>query len=114
MVGGGPGAAGAAGAGAPGAGLARPRSWRPTVSGGVGAALVRAGLDSCATAGFGWIVVLGDPAYYARFGFRPAAEAGLRDEYGGGPAFQVLELRAGALPAGAGLARYAPEFASLG
>lgn len=79
----------------------------------VGAALVRAGLDACATAGFGWVVVLGDPAYYARFGFRPAAEAGLHDEYGGGPAFQVLELQPGSLPVGAGLVRYSPEFASL-
>ena len=81
---------------------------------GVGAALVRAGLDACATAGFGWVVVLGDPAYYARFGFRPAADAGLRGEYGGGPAFQVLELRSGSLPVAAGLVRSAPEFASLG
>ncbi|MEI6726755.1 MAG: N-acetyltransferase [Actinomycetes bacterium] len=81
---------------------------------GVGTALACAGLDACATAGFGWIVVLGDPRYYARFGFRPAAEAGLHDEYGGGPAFQVLELRPGSLPVGAGLVRYSPEFASLG
>jgi putative acetyltransferase len=80
----------------------------------VGCALVRAGVEACTTAGFDWIVVLGDPAYYARFGFRPAAAAGLRDEYGGGPAFQVLELRPGSLPAGVGLIRYAPEFASLG
>jgi putative acetyltransferase len=80
---------------------------------GMGAALVRAGLDACMTAGFSWVVVLGAPAYYGRLGFRSAAMAGLRDEYGGGPAFQALELRPGSLPLGEGLVRYAAEFASL-
>jgi putative acetyltransferase len=81
---------------------------------GVAAELVRAGLAACRTAGFGWAVVLGEPAYYARFGFGPATDFGLSDEYGGGPAFQTVELIAGALPAGAGQVRYAPEFAALG
>lgn len=81
---------------------------------GIGAALVRAGLEACRAAGFGWTVVLGDPAYYSRFGFRPATEFGLYDEYGGGPAFQAIELVPGGLPVGAGLVRYAPEFAALG
>jgi putative acetyltransferase len=81
---------------------------------GVAAELIRAGLDACRQAGFTWAVVLGEPAYYSRFGFRPAPEYGLSDEYGGGPAFQVVELVPGALPVGAGLVRYAPEFASLG
>lgn len=80
---------------------------------GVAARLIEAGLDACRSAGFGWAVVLGEPTYYARFGFRPAAELGLRDEYGGGPAFQVLELAPGTLPTGAGLVRYALAFASL-
>ena len=74
---------------------------------------VRAGLEACRAAGFGWAVVMGEPAYYSRFGFRPAAEFGLSDEYGGGPAFQAVELLAGALPVGGGLVRYAPEFAAL-
>ncbi|MGE0713124.1 MAG: GNAT family N-acetyltransferase [Planctomycetota bacterium] len=79
---------------------------------GVGAALIEAGLAACRATGWGYAVVLGDPAYYGRFGFRAAAEHGLEDEYGGGPAFQVLELAAGGLPS-AGLVRYAPEFAAL-
>jgi len=74
----------------------------------------RAGLDTCRAAGFGWLVVLGEPSYYEQFGFRPASEVGLSDEYGGGSAVQVLELVAGAMPVGAGLVRYAPEFAALG
>jgi putative acetyltransferase len=81
---------------------------------GIAAELVRAGLEACHAASFGWVVVLGEPAYYSRFGFRAASEFGLYDEYGGGPAFRCLELIPGALPVGAGLVRYAPEFASLG
>lgn len=80
---------------------------------GVGAALITLGLDRCRDAGFTWCVVLGEPAYYARFGFRPAREFGLTDAYGGGDAFQALELAPGALPRGAGLVRYASEFDDL-
>src|SRR5262245_26783884 len=36
---------------------------------GIGAALVREGLDSCRKLGAGFVAVLGDPAYYTRFGF---------------------------------------------
>ena len=38
---------------------------------GFGAALVRAGLDRLRDAACEHVFVLGDPAYYARFGFRP-------------------------------------------
>ncbi len=98
----------------PGAGLAPIAVAATHRRQGIAADLVRAGLNACRAAGLGWAVVLGEPAYYSRFGFRPAPAFGLADEYGGGEAFQVLELIAGALPAGAGLVRYAPEFASLG
>jgi putative acetyltransferase len=80
---------------------------------GIGAELVTRGLAACATLGSGWAVVLGAPGYYSRFGFRAAGEAGLVGEFGGGPAFQVVELRAGSLPIGGGLVRYSLEFASL-
>src|SRR6185295_5905953 len=69
---------------------------------GIGAALVAAGLEACRAAGVGFVVVLGEPAYYGRFGFRPAREFGLVDEYRGGDAFQLLELRDGTVPAGGG------------
>jgi putative acetyltransferase len=39
---------------------------------GVGAALVRRGLDVCRQSGVRGCVVLGSPAYYGRFGFRRA------------------------------------------
>jgi putative acetyltransferase len=103
-----------AASGAVGAGLAPLAVSGPYRRQGIAAELVRRGLEACRAAGFGWAVVLGAPAYYSRFGFRPASEFGLSDEYGGGPAFQVVDLVPGALPAGAGLVQYAPEFASLG
>jgi putative acetyltransferase len=77
---------------------------------GIAAALVREGLAACASR-YAFVVVLGDPRYYGRFGFLPASRWRLRDEYGGGDAFQALELRPGAIPAGGGVVRYCPEFA---
>ncbi|WP_415659430.1 GNAT family N-acetyltransferase [Roseateles sp.] len=67
---------------------------------GVGRLLVQAGLARLRAAGAAGCVLLGDPAYYARFGFR--AEPGL--VLPGVPAthFQALRLDAArALPAGA-------------
>lgn len=78
---------------------------------GIGSRLVREGLAACREAGVGFVVLLGDPGFYGRFGFSAARLLGLSDEYGGGDAFQVLELATGAVPAGGGLVRYAPEFA---
>ncbi len=80
---------------------------------GVGSQLVRDGLLRAEATGAGYVVVLGAPAYYGRFGFAAASRWGLSDEYGGGEAFQVLEFRPGAAPAGGGLVRYAPAFAAF-
>ena len=38
---------------------------------GIGGALIRAGLDAMQKRGAAGVVLLGDPAYYHRFGFRP-------------------------------------------
>jgi putative acetyltransferase len=100
--------------GAVGAGLAPVAVLEPDRRHGIGSQLIETGLAACTSAGFTWAVVLGDPAYYSPFGFRPAAASGLTDEYGGGVAFQAIELVPGGLPTGAGLVRYAPEFSSLG
>jgi len=81
---------------------------------GIGALLVREGLASCAQLGCGFVVVLGEPEYYGRFGFERASGRGLDNEYGADEAFMVLELRPGALPAEGGLVRYAQEFALVG
>lgn len=81
---------------------------------GVAALLVREGLASCGTLDCGFVVVLGEPEYYGRFGFTRASALSLDNEYGVDEAFMVIELRAGALPAEGGLVRYAPEFALVG
>ncbi len=80
---------------------------------GIGALLVREGLAACDAHDAGYVVVLGDPAYYARFGFVTAALRGLGNEYGAHNEFMVLELRADRLPARGSTVRYAPEFAQL-
>jgi putative acetyltransferase len=59
---------------------------------GVGAALVRGALAEAERAGETLVLVLGEPAYYRRFGFEPAALRGIRGPYGDGPAFQALPL----------------------
>lgn len=48
---------------------------------GAGSALVRAGLDACRNDGYGHAVVVGDPNYYARFGFSREAAAGLKSRW---------------------------------
>jgi putative acetyltransferase len=81
---------------------------------GIGSALVSAGLARCRELGHTRVVVLGEPAYYARFGFSPAAEFGIR--YPGdvpGEAFMALALVPGALDRCAGVARYSSEFENL-
>jgi putative acetyltransferase len=80
---------------------------------GVGTALMEAGLERCRLSGIPFVVVLGDPAYYARFGFEPASRYRLESEYNAGDAFQTLLLKPDAFPAQCGLVRYAEEFAGL-
>ena len=96
-----------------GTGLA-PLAVRPSAQrSGFGSMLVEAGLAACRERDLGFVVVLGNPAYYGRFGFESAIRWGLRDEFGGGEAFQAQELRAGTAPSVGGLVTYAPEFADL-
>jgi putative acetyltransferase len=76
---------------------------------GIGSDLIREGLAACRDAGYGYVVLVGHPEYYPRFGFRPASQVGLGNEYGADDAFMVLELIPGGLPP-AGLVQYGPEF----
>ena len=78
-----------------------PSHWRR----GIGSALIRAGLDRLRGSGASGCVVLGEPAYYGRFGFRHDP----RLSYPGPPPayFQALAF-AGEPPAG--VVRYAPAF----
>jgi putative acetyltransferase len=98
---------------APGLGLAPLAVATAAQRRGIGGALVRAGLDTCRAYGCGFVVVLGDPGYYARFGFGRASDRGIANEYGADEEFMLLELLPDALPPTGGLARYAPAFAAL-
>jgi putative acetyltransferase len=78
---------------------------------GVGSALARAGLDACRQLGHPWCVVLGDPAYYGRFGFSRALDAGVANQFGARDAFMIIALEADRVaPLPAGMARYGAEF----
>lgn len=80
---------------------------------GVAAALIRRGLEDCKRADVAFVVVLGEPHYYRRFGFETAATHGLGNEYGAQNEFMVLELQPGALQQINGLVRYCEDFAEL-
>jgi putative acetyltransferase len=62
---------------------------------GVGSALVRASLESAREFGAWGVLVLGDPAYYGRFGFTAEAAAQVSAPYRGLAAFQALALEDG-------------------
>ncbi len=64
---------------------------------GIGSALVRAGIEQAKQAGWDAIFVLGDPAYYGRFGFSAEA-AGPYDSPYSGPDFMLLPLTAKPIP----------------
>ena len=71
--------------------------WPERQRSGVGSGLVRAGLERLRKAGAKGVVVLGDPVYYGRFGFRP------RDalRYPGPPPSHFMALSFGSsVPAG--------------
>lgn len=84
---------------------------------GIGAALVRAGLEECERRGRPLVIVLGDPAYYGRFGFVPARPFGIGHPFGPRVPDEAFMLRfAGeSFPEHLrGVVRYAPEFGRLG
>lgn len=95
-------------------GLAPLAVWPDRQRRGIGSALVGRGLDECRRLGHARVVVLGHPAYYGRFGFRPASRVGVRSEFEApDDAFMALALHPGAWSGCAGVAAYAPEFREL-
>lgn len=81
---------------------------------GYGSQLIQAGLDACRQAAIDYVVVLGEPNYYRRFGFRTATKFGLQNEYGVVDEFMAIELTPDCLHNRNGLVRYGPEFQDLG
>lgn len=78
---------------------------------GIGTGLIKEGIERLRSRGCPFIVVLGHPDYYPRFGFAPASGYGIKSEWDmSDSAFMVLWLdqsRAGNIQ---GTARYRPEF----
>jgi putative acetyltransferase len=64
---------------------------------GAGSALCRAGIETCRQLGQDAVLVLGEPAYYARFGFSAEAARTVRTVYSHLPAFMALALKPDAL-----------------
>ena len=79
---------------------------------GIGSQLVRRGLGHLRERGFAFVVVVGHPAYYPRFGFEPASKHSLLSQWEGMPdaAFMVLVLDGPAMVGASGVARYRDEF----
>jgi putative acetyltransferase len=95
-----------------GMGLA-PMAVRPDRQrGGVGSRLVERGLEILRERGCPFVVVVGHPEYYPRFGFEPASRHGLLSQWDGirDEAFMALILDAPAMAGVSGVARYRGEF----
>jgi len=78
---------------------------------GIGSQLVRAGLSRLRASGAPFVIVIGHPAYYPRFGFSRASRYGVRCQWPGIPddAVMLLVLDPERTPF-EGEARYRPEF----
>lgn len=79
---------------------------------GIGSALIEAGHQAARSGGWSASFVLGEPAYYARFGYSAQLAEPFSSPYSG-PFFQMLELTS-PQPASSGEIRYAPAFMALG
>jgi putative acetyltransferase len=79
---------------------------------GIGSALVRRGLEILAERCCPFVIVLGHPEYYPRFGFERACAFGLRSQWEGAPdeAFMAVFLDETWRAKASGIARYREEF----
>jgi putative acetyltransferase len=79
---------------------------------GVGSVLVEAGIEALRERGCPFIIVVGHPEYYPRFGFVPASAHNLSCQWEGVPdeAFMVLILDPETMSGLSGVARYRDEF----
>jgi len=79
---------------------------------GIGSLLVRHGLEVLQKRPCPFVVVLGHPEYYPRFGFERASSYGLQSQWEGVPdeALMVLVFDPTVLLDGGGVARYRDEF----
>jgi putative acetyltransferase len=107
-------AASSAGPGEPilGMGLAPMAVLPEYQSRGIGSQLVREGLSRLRAVSTPFVIVLGHPDYYPRFGFKPASRHGIRSQWEGVPdqAFMILIFDKLVLQGVSGIARYREEF----
>lgn len=81
---------------------------------GIGSLLMREAARRAVDAGIDALVVLGDPAYYARLGYIDAADVGWRCEYDApSGTFRVLVLRGGSVGGRRCLVRYHGAFGGV-
>jgi putative acetyltransferase len=80
----------------------------------IGSQLIESGLELVRSQGWDFVVLLGDPGYYWRFGFIPGREFGLSSDYGEGDEFQARELRPGIFRGTRTKVVYVPEFKQAG
>jgi putative acetyltransferase len=80
---------------------------------GFASRLIRQGIDRSEADGWRGIFVLGDPAFYRRFGFNAAKASDFASPYAG-LYLMVLPLGGSELPASTGVIQHAPAFAKLG
>ena len=80
---------------------------------GVGSRLIREVIARSEAAGWQGIFVLGDPAFYRRFGFDVGKASGFISPYAG-PRLMALPLGRSELPTDTGSIQHAPAFAKLG
>jgi putative acetyltransferase len=79
---------------------------------GIGSLLIQAGIDAMRERRCPFVIVLGHPEYYPRFGFVPASQHGLSCQWDGvsEEAFMVLVLDGDTMSSVSGVAKYRDEF----
>jgi putative acetyltransferase len=82
---------------------------------GIGTRLVKAGIERLRSTGCPFVVVIGHPSFYPRFGFQPAAGYGLICEWDVPPdVFMVNILNPDVVGRLRGVAHYRAEFSAAG
>lgn len=79
---------------------------------GVGTKLVLYGLEYLRESGYPFVIVLGHPEYYPRFGFERASKYRLQSQWEGIPdeVFMVVVFNSDEIPKHGGVIRYRDEF----
>ena len=81
---------------------------------GIGSALIEHGHRRGRELGYPFVVLIGHPWYYPRFGYQQARQFGLETIWDvSDPVFMVCELESGALKTAAGTIRYPEPFVRL-